>query len=301
MIIDHLHDDKNVLSKCTLVCHSWLRAARYHLFDRIELRLDKDKETFEKFLVYLKATPAVRMYIRDLCLDGYVDDEHPPDNIESTFFSALTSLLPMLHSVTVINCQWAVPKSSTTISRSPQVPVRSLYINSFVSEAESPRHKLRILRHFSHIGHLHLANVWLGHFGVDDEADDDSTAIASPMVKGMSLSMANVCLNFLEYLRLQPFMKTVISLRVIDLFHAEYLDEHQDLSFLGDLVRKEMRDTLKEFHLELPRLPSRGASRVFVSFSLTHCAPRYSRCLFQIEPLLLHGTREHFPQDADTF
>ena len=35
MVIDFLHDNKVALASCSLVCRSWSRAARYHLFDSI--------------------------------------------------------------------------------------------------------------------------------------------------------------------------------------------------------------------------------------------------------------------------
>ncbi|KAL4246646.1 hypothetical protein ABKN59_008145 [Abortiporus biennis] len=38
-IIDFLHDDRNTLKSCSLVCHSWIPATRFHLFRRITLDL----------------------------------------------------------------------------------------------------------------------------------------------------------------------------------------------------------------------------------------------------------------------
>ena len=268
MVIDFLHDNKVALASCSLVCRSWSRAARYHLFDSIYVHLEKDPDAFDTFLTYLKSTPSVRSYIKDICFDGFVEvQEDPPDSLDATFLSSVTELLPKVHTVSLINCQWGKPKdSSTMLYPSRQIPLRSLYINSFVADSENARNKLRILRQFSEIGHLYLANMWLGHFGFDEDDADFSKAslidyprtLIPTRVTAMSLSMANICLNFLEYLRIQPFMKTLTSLRIIDLFHAEYLEQHQDLTFVCELLKDQLRDSLQEFHLDLPRLSVTG-------------------------------------------
>lgn len=269
IVIDHLHDDKLSLAACCLVCHSWLRAARYHLFDSIYVHCEKDAEAFNKFLEYLRSTPSIRAYIKDVCFDGFrdakLDSDEAEDTLESTYLSAVTALLPQVHTYSFINCQWGRAKDEEQRWALMPVRLRSLYINSFTAASENTRNKLHLLRHFSHIGHLHLANLWLGHFGFDDDDDDEighCGDMASPLyetrVKSMSISMANICLNFLEYLRMQPFMRHLQSFRVVDLFHAEYLEEHQDLTFVGELLRDCLSRTLQEFHLELPRLPEDG-------------------------------------------
>jgi hypothetical protein len=266
MIVDHLHDNKAALANCTLVCRSWLRAARYHLFDSIYIHLERDLDALEHFLAYLRSRPSVRTYVKDICFDGFIETQDPPDTLDSAFLSSITELLPKVHTISLINCQWGKPKDTLDTSQPPkQISLRSLYINSFVAESENVRNKLRILRHFSHIGHLHLANVWLGHFGFEEDDVDDAElpgVIGRPAhathVASMTLSMANICLNFLEYLRIQPFMKTLTSLRIIDLFHAEYLEQHQDLVFVCELLKDQLRDSLQELHLELPRLSVTG-------------------------------------------
>ncbi|KIP09924.1 hypothetical protein PHLGIDRAFT_288540 [Phlebiopsis gigantea 11061_1 CR5-6] len=262
MIIDFLYDEKPVLSICTLVCRAWLRAARYHLFDSIYVHCEKNLDAFHDFLAYLQSTPSVRAYIKDLCLDGFTEVPEPPDNMESCYLAAIAELLPQIHTMSVINCQWGPQKND--VLRLKQIPLRSLYINSFVADNEIHKDKFRVLRQFSHIGHLHLANVWLGHFALDENETDlteqggDTKLLPSTRVKALSLSMANICLNFLECLRLQSFVRTLSSLRIIDLFHAEYLQEHQDLIYVGELLRGPISTSLLELHLELPRLSRHG-------------------------------------------
>ncbi|EKM56550.1 uncharacterized protein PHACADRAFT_253742 [Phanerochaete carnosa HHB-10118-sp] len=266
MVIDHLHDDKTSLALCSLVSASWLRSARYHLFDSIYIYCEKEADAFQKFLDYLRSTPSVCAYIKDICFDGFHEADPDSDGLgetlESTFLSAITALLPSAHSYSFINCQWA--RSERELPKWKQVPLHSLYINSFVAATESSKNKLRILRHFSQIEHLHLANMWLGHFGFDEHDEDEKDyngSCCSPCetrVKSMSLSMANICLNFLDHLRTQPFMKSLRSFRVVDLFHADYLEEHQDLAFVGELLKDCLSCTLQEVNLELPRLPEGG-------------------------------------------
>lgn len=269
MVVDFLHEDKDTLASCTLVSRSWLRVARYHLFDSIYVHCEQDPDTFTKFLVYLQTTPSIRAYIKDLCFDGYNEAPDLVDSLKSPYLAAVLALLPQVLTVSAINCQWgpSTLPSDAALVQQRQIPLRSLYINSFVADSESPRNKLGVLRHFSHIDHLHLANVWLGHFDVDS-ADMDKVGsegstdpLPATQVNILSLSMADICLNFLEYLRIQPFMKSLSSLRVIDLFHAQYLEEHQDLIFLGDLLRNQLGSTLQELHLELPRISSSGEPR----------------------------------------
>lgn len=282
MVIDFLHEDKITLANCTTVCRSWLRPARYHLFATIYVNCEKDLDAFSKFLAYLKSTPSVLSYIKDLCFDGYNDDPNFGDNLESSYLAAVLAHLPLITTISVINCQWGRTKPLPDVISTPQrqVSLRSLYINSFVADRESPKNKLRVLRQFSSIGNLYLANVWLGHFGIDDDGADEAEPEGGvdllPMtrVKTLSISMANICLNFLEYLRIQPFMKSLASLRVIDLFHAKYLLEHQDLTFVGDLLREQLNTSLREIYLELPRLSPPGVSinALFVCIPLSIAA-----------------------------
>ncbi|PCH36380.1 hypothetical protein WOLCODRAFT_166882 [Wolfiporia cocos MD-104 SS10] len=49
-IIDFLHDDTRTLKACSLVCHSWLPATRYHLFDSVRIRSTEDCLRFRRLL-----------------------------------------------------------------------------------------------------------------------------------------------------------------------------------------------------------------------------------------------------------
>ena len=63
-IIDHLHDDKPTLSKCSLVCNSWLDSSRYHLFHTIRVRGEHKTKNFAAFLAFINDTPHIRRYIQ---------------------------------------------------------------------------------------------------------------------------------------------------------------------------------------------------------------------------------------------
>lgn len=68
-IIDHLHDDKQTLSSCCLVNHTWYPAARYHLFSSVCVSITKPTSLL-KFHDTLHSNPELRPYIRSLEVKG---------------------------------------------------------------------------------------------------------------------------------------------------------------------------------------------------------------------------------------
>lgn len=74
MIVDYLHDDKDLLAACALVSKSWHSTARYHPFRSLRINIgveDGSQDGFETFSVFLdEAFLDVRNYIRNLCLSG---------------------------------------------------------------------------------------------------------------------------------------------------------------------------------------------------------------------------------------
>ena len=63
IIIDYLHDDFNTLKCCSLVCHAWLPASRFHLFDVVTC-LQGKFSTLQPFLTLAASSPDATPYIR---------------------------------------------------------------------------------------------------------------------------------------------------------------------------------------------------------------------------------------------
>jgi len=70
-IIDHLHDDKESLRTCSLVCKIWTPSARFHLFS--DIRVDGPAAK-----LMLESAPAVIPFIRNVHLDKQQWDEIVP-------------------------------------------------------------------------------------------------------------------------------------------------------------------------------------------------------------------------------
>jgi len=67
-IIDHLWNDPASLRSCSLTCHGWLPATRYHLFYRIRIRSSSECLRFRKFLEAPTPLPHSHLsyYVREL-------------------------------------------------------------------------------------------------------------------------------------------------------------------------------------------------------------------------------------------
>ncbi|KAH0584485.1 hypothetical protein H2248_010020 [Termitomyces sp. 'cryptogamus'] len=62
-IIDHLHDDRPTLLICSTVCHTWMRASRYHLFSSLEIH----RKITSALCSLLRAPHStIGKYVRDL-------------------------------------------------------------------------------------------------------------------------------------------------------------------------------------------------------------------------------------------
>ncbi|KAI0643471.1 hypothetical protein C8Q79DRAFT_915265 [Trametes meyenii] len=68
-IIDHLHDDRDALHSCALVCARWLSESRHHLFANFLAHPQKCALT--DLLQFLTSTPDVGGHIKSFSLTGY--------------------------------------------------------------------------------------------------------------------------------------------------------------------------------------------------------------------------------------
>ena len=67
-ILDHLHDTKRILVKCSLVCRAWLPTTRYHIFENIDLwsRAEFDRLYSLVGASKLDTLPKAALYVRNL-------------------------------------------------------------------------------------------------------------------------------------------------------------------------------------------------------------------------------------------
>lgn len=110
MVVDHLHDDTQTLSSCSLVSRSWHCSARYHMFHTLNIRSPSLVEGFDKFLRFLDSSPNVWMFVKELHLLGHTPSSpyHTPEYCQltpSTLLSIL-SKLSSLRSLTLEGISW---------------------------------------------------------------------------------------------------------------------------------------------------------------------------------------------------
>ncbi|GJE85643.1 hypothetical protein PsYK624_017220 [Phanerochaete sordida] len=129
MIIDHLHDDRQSLQQCSLVCKAWEPSSTVHLFSRLSwppcsvywIRTAEDaacdcprhKPTFEDCHNLLLSSHRVRQAINHLRITGNRSPsglrgprEHEP--LPLTFLFALPEMLPGLQTLEVWDLRFGV-------------------------------------------------------------------------------------------------------------------------------------------------------------------------------------------------
>jgi hypothetical protein len=263
IVIDNLCGDKKTLSSCTLVSHTWKRTARHHLFESVLVARQDDRDAYQHFLEFLQNVPEICPDIRIICIDGYNPEEFVHGDLDAQFMASIVEQVPGLKALLLLNCGWQrTPPDCVDFYQRPKRLISDLYINSFRGAKGPPDSKLDILRHFERIENLYLTRLWLGHFDVDGLVEDISigeTELDAPseplsvQVTHLTLCLADVCLDFLEHLRRQPFVTSLASLTIRDLWAASYLHNHEDLFVVGDIIRDKMSVSLKTLEIDLPR------------------------------------------------
>ncbi|KAI0689564.1 hypothetical protein BC835DRAFT_1418447 [Cytidiella melzeri] len=289
MIIDSLCGDKVNLATCTLVSRVWKYTARQHLFEDVLVAHCRwptaEKIPYQEFLDFLRETPDVGPLIRTLYVEGFKNKNTPHGCLDATFVDAVMEHVPRLKGLALLNCGWRRTKSdSMHLYKRPQRYIENIYINGFIADKGPPYSKLEILRHFSYIENLYLTRLWIGHFDVDGELgdlgpndEDSSPALLNPapllsvQVKTLTLSLADVCPNFLEYLHRQPFVASLVSLTIRDIWGASFVENNQDLILVGDMIRDRMYTSLETFEIDLPRHGPFDGSDAFAALHLESC------------------------------
>lgn len=177
-IIDHWHNDKQMLLNCSLVCSGWLDASRYHLFRRIRVRNERSDRNMQAFISFLEATPSVHSHIRDVSIRVYGPGALPTRPAEVRCIGPyavdyLLRTLPHLHELTLENISWdrrllAGPDGRAVDAWPPQPkPFGKLTLARVITEELLPARIFRLddaieLFHaFSPLGALHIVNMHL--------------------------------------------------------------------------------------------------------------------------------------------
>ncbi|KAI0780392.1 hypothetical protein BD413DRAFT_1000 [Trametes elegans] len=107
-VIDHLWSDRTSLLECSLVCHSWVPAARTHLFSFQRLTGVKDCFRFEQLL---ECVPAVAHYIRKLVISEPMSTAYAQNWINR--IPAIVAPLTRLQALELVGLHYVSFKSSS--------------------------------------------------------------------------------------------------------------------------------------------------------------------------------------------
>lgn len=140
MIIDHLHDDKETLASCSLVCKSWLPASRFHLFRKIRLELPRESAEglAADFARFLRRNPHICFLVRELHLVGDILPI-PVTYLKEDAICSILAPLTKLRELTIHSFQLATGNLSSG-GRDEHVQSRDVF------DAISGLHDLRGLR-----------------------------------------------------------------------------------------------------------------------------------------------------------
>ena len=149
IIIDHLHDCRYALKKCSLVCKDWRASSRYHLFHTAIFA--PEKVAFSDLLTFLASAPDVCPYIQDLTLSGY-------RGISLKDLRAALAALTSLRSLSLDRLHISRPHGREPVLE--PIPVDVLHTLR-ISSSNVLEHDtfvfLRLLRLFSQVTSLHLS------------------------------------------------------------------------------------------------------------------------------------------------
>lgn len=109
LVVDQLYDDTKALKACSLVSHSWRISTIRWLFYSIEVQRHAD---WTKFLDFVRTSPHVAGYIKELKLMGY--GQNSPTRLDTLW--ELLECVPRLHSLALVGlklCGSAAPDSDT--------------------------------------------------------------------------------------------------------------------------------------------------------------------------------------------
>jgi hypothetical protein len=106
VVIDHLHDDRNTLLRCSVVCSTWLQPSRYHLFYDICVDSTKLGRSFPEFLSFLYNAQDLCANIRRLSLKSSSSQTSVYRYIGPFLLYKLFDRLPFLRDLELENLCW---------------------------------------------------------------------------------------------------------------------------------------------------------------------------------------------------
>ncbi|KAI0636453.1 hypothetical protein C8Q77DRAFT_1092801 [Trametes polyzona] len=129
--IDHLWNDRETLSACSLVCHAWLPSARTHLFRDQRLTGAKACTRFEALL---ESVPDVARYVRKLTIN-----EPMSATYAQNWISRVPALVAQLHRLTTlelvglhyVSLRNSAPETLAALSRLTALVFADVYFDSF--------------------------------------------------------------------------------------------------------------------------------------------------------------------------
>ena len=132
IIIDYLHDDFDTLKSCSLVCHAWLPASRFHLFDVVTCLRGQDA-TLKHFLAWAMSSPDATPYIRTVIIQP-VSEKHTRQDDAPMWLAPLQPIGLMVEDIGMLarslnNLQHIVLRS-VFLSASSSFALSSLSISS---------------------------------------------------------------------------------------------------------------------------------------------------------------------------
>ncbi|KAI0782947.1 hypothetical protein C8Q75DRAFT_488679 [Abortiporus biennis] len=167
IVMDHLYNDKTSLSRCSLVCRSWLSSCRFHLFSTMSVYhtfpVSTRSEGFHAFNTVLSTPSGIGPFIRNLTLTGTSNSFHTlGDIIVRCDASILLSILSKLHnlqSLKLFQLDLRGDLTTTRILQSTSCPTRNLHLDS-VEFWSQPFDLYDVLGLCSNLDTLFVKNVY---------------------------------------------------------------------------------------------------------------------------------------------
>ena len=172
-IIDHLHDDNATLLSTSLVCSTWLRESRYHLFRHVVIYAERahdkafagkpkhwaPKKDYRLFCDAMRSLPDIASCVRHLTIQGnmvpidrIIHREFMHNFVDMNYVLALLAVLPRLRTLEIRDVRLSY---ATPIPHSERPKLETLIIDD-IDHAESQNVPFEIMDHFSHIERCRL-------------------------------------------------------------------------------------------------------------------------------------------------
>ena len=161
IILDHLHDDRDTLTKCAFVRRSWLPTIRYHKWR--DLRITCDEKELHELENVFEASPEVVHFVRSVTLIHQEGGPHRWCDLQVLHLAlSIISHLPIVSSL-ILDGLWfgdasrtTKPERDTVLPIIQHLTVRSCTFDSFDMHL--------ISRAFPSLSTLHFDGVWWGRW-----------------------------------------------------------------------------------------------------------------------------------------